>query len=92
MKATPGLPNKIYLANKHYSGTLIYEVTDTIDPDFTEKYMTVSFRYRFLDKFMQEWQFREKQLFYGEITKKKYQEWKLNRPRTTVARRDRIRN
>ena len=65
-----------------YPGTLIYEVTDTTDPDFPEKHMAVSFRYRLLDEFLQEWQLRKKQLASGEITKEEYQEWKLNWPQT----------
>ena len=67
---------------EHYPGTRIYEVTDTTDPDFPEKHMAVSFRYRLLDEFLQEWQLRKKQLASGEITKEEYQEWKLNWPQT----------
>ena len=57
-----------------------YEVTDTTDPDFPEKHMAVSFRYRLLDEFLKEWQLRKKQLREGEITKEEYLEWKLNWP------------
>ena len=62
--------------------TLFYEVTDTTDPDFPEKHMAVSFRYRLLDEFLKEWQLRKKQLREGEITKEEYLEWKLNWPQT----------
>ena len=63
-------------------GTRLYEVTDTTDPDFPEKHMAVSFRYRLLDEFLKEWQLRKKQLREGEITKEEYLEWKLNWPQT----------
>lgn len=66
----------------HYPGTRLYEVTDTTDPDFPEKHMAVSFRYRLLDEFLKEWQLRKKQLREGEITKEEYLEWKLNWPQT----------
>lgn len=56
--------------------------TDTTDPDFPEKHMAVSFRYRLLDEFLKEWQLRKKQLREGEITKEEYLEWKLNWPQT----------
>ena len=62
--------------------TRLYEVTDTTDPDFPEKHMAVSFRYRLLDDFLKEWQLRKKQLREGEITKEEYLEWKLNWPQT----------
>ena len=65
-----------------YPGTRLYEVTDTTDPDFPEKHMAVSFRYRLLDEFLKEWQLRKKQLREGEITKEEYLEWKLNWPQT----------
>ena len=72
----------LFELDEHYPGTRIYEVTDTADPDFPEKHMAVSFRYRLLDEFLQEWQLRKKQLASGEITKEEYQEWKLNWPQT----------
>ena len=72
----------LFELDEHYPGTRIYEVTDTTDPDFPEKHMAVSFRYRLLDEFLQEWQLRKKQLSSGEITKEEYQEWKLNWPQT----------
>ena len=68
--------------DEHYPGTRLYEVTDTTDPDFPEKHMAVSFRYRLLDEFLKEWQLRKKQLREGEITKEEYLEWKLNWPQT----------
>jgi hypothetical protein len=75
-----------FLRNLHifhrYPGTRLYEVTDTTDPDFPEKHMAVSFRYRLLDEFLKEWQLRKKQLREGEITKEEYLEWKLNWPQT----------
>ena len=41
----------LFELDEHYPGTRIYEVTDTTDPDFPEKHMAVSFRYRLLDEF-----------------------------------------
>lgn len=75
-----------------FPSTQIYEVKDTSDLDFPEKHMAVSFRYRLLDGFLQEWQLRKRQLSSGEITKEEYQEWKLNWPQTTAASMNRIRN
>lgn len=72
----------LFELDEHYPGTRIYEVTDTTDPDFPEKHMAVSFRYRLLDEFLREWQLRKKQLSSGEIGKEEYQEWKLNWPQT----------
>ena len=77
----------LFELDEHYPGTRLYEVTDTTDPDFPEKHMAVSFRYRLLDDFLKEWQLRkkqlrEKQLREGEITKEEYLEWKLNWPQT----------
>lgn len=54
--------------------------------------MAVSFRYRLLDEFLQEWKLRKKQLASGEINKKECQEWKLNLPQTTAASMNCIRN
>ena len=59
----------LFELDEHYPGTRIYEVTDTTDPDFPEKHMAVSFRYRLLDEFLKEWQLRKKQLASSEITK-----------------------
>ena len=59
----------LFELDEHYPGTRLYEVTDTTDPDFPEKHMAVSFRYRLLDDFLKEWQLRKKQLREGEITK-----------------------
>ena len=36
----------LFELDEHYPGTRLYEVTDTTDPDFPEKHMAVSFRYR----------------------------------------------
>ena len=72
----------LFELDEHYPGTRLYEVTDTTDPDFPEKHMAVSFRYRLLDDFLKEWQLRKKQLREGEITKEEYLEWKLNWPQT----------
>ena len=72
----------LFELDEHYPGTRLYEVTDTTDPDFPEKHMAVSFRYRLLDDFLKEWQLRKKQLRDGEITKEEYLEWKLNWPQT----------
>lgn len=72
----------LFELDEHYPGTRLYEVTDTADPDFPEKHMAVSFRYRLLDEFLKEWQLRKKQLREGEITKEEYLEWKLNWPQT----------
>ena len=66
----------LFELDEHYPGTRIYEVTDTTDPDFPEKHMAVSFRYRLLDEFLQEWQLRKKQLASGEITKEEYRRLK----------------
>ena len=52
----------LFELDEHYSGTRLYEVTDTTDPDLPEKHMAVSFRYRLLDDFLKEWQLRKKQL------------------------------
>ena len=41
----------LFELDEHYPGTRLYEVTDTTDPDFPEKHMAVSFRYRLLDEF-----------------------------------------
>ena len=71
---------KVYKPNTGFC--IGYEVTDTTDPDFPEKHMAVSFRYRLLDEFLKEWQLRKKQLREGEITKEEYLEWKLNWPQT----------
>ena len=65
----------LFELDEHYPGTRLYEVTDTTDPDFPEKHMAVSFRYRLLDEFLKEWQLRKKQLREGEITKEEYLEW-----------------
>ena len=73
---------EVFELDEHYPGTRLYEVTDTTDPDFPEKHMAVSFRYRLLDDFLKEWQLRKKQLREGEITKEEYLEWKLNWPQT----------
>ena len=62
----------LFELDEHYPGTRLYEVTDTTDPDFPEKHMAVSFRYRLLDEFLKEWQLRKKQLREGEITKEEY--------------------
>ena len=51
----------LFELDEHYPGTRLYEVTDTTDPDFPEKHMAVSFRYRLLDEFLKEWQLRKKQ-------------------------------
>ena len=72
----------LFELDEHYPGTRLYEVTDTTDPDFPEKHMAVSFRYRLLDEFLKEWQLRKKQLREGEITKEEYLKWKLNWPQT----------
>ena len=72
----------LFELDEHYPGTRLYEVIDTTDPDFPEKHMAVSFRYRLLDDFLKEWQLRKKQLRKGEITKEEYLEWKLNWPQT----------
>ena len=72
----------LFELDEHYPGTRLYEVTDTTDPNFPEKHMAVSFRYRLLDDFLKEWQLRKKQLREGEITKEEYLEWKLNWPQT----------
>ena len=72
----------LFELDEHYPSTRLYEVTDTTDPDFPEKHMAVSFRYRLLDEFLKEWQLRKKQLRDGEITKEEYLEWKLNWPQT----------
>lgn len=72
----------LFELDEHYPGTRLYEVTDTTDPDFPEKHMAVSFRYRLLDEFLKEWQLRKKQLREGEITREEYLEWKLNWPQT----------
>ena len=45
----------LFELDEHYPGTRLYEVTDTTDPDFPEKHMAVSFRYRLLDEFLKEW-------------------------------------
>ena len=50
----------LFELDEHYPGTRLYEVTDTTDPDFPEKHMAVSFRYRLLDEFLKEWQLRKK--------------------------------
>lgn len=52
----------LFELDEHYPGTRLYEVTDTTDPNFPEKHMAVSFRYRLLDDFLKEWQLRKKQL------------------------------
>ena len=78
----PVLPYTLFELDEHYPGTRLYEVTDTTDPDFPEKHMAVSFRYRLLDDFLKEWQLRKKQLREGEITNEEYLEWKLNWPQT----------
>ena len=44
----------LFELDEHYPGTRLYEVTDTTDPDFPEKHMAVSFRYRLLDDFLKE--------------------------------------
>ena len=62
----------LFELDEHYPSTRLYEVTDTTDPDFPEKHMAVSFRYRLLDEFLKEWQLRKKQLREGEITKEEY--------------------
>lgn len=72
----------LFELDEHYPGTRLYEVTDTTDPDFPEKHISVSFRYRLLDEFLLEWQLRKKQLAAGEITREEYLEWKLNWPQT----------
>ena len=45
----------LFELDEHYPGTRLYEVIDTTDPDFPEKHMAVSFRYRLLDDFLKEW-------------------------------------
>lgn len=60
----------LFELDEHYPGTRLYEVTDTTDPDFPEKHMAVSFRYRLLDEFLKEWQLRKKQLREGETPRK----------------------
>ena len=74
--------NQLKVYNPNTGFCIGYEVTDTTDPDFPEKHMAVSFRYRLLDEFLKEWQLRKKQLREGEITKEEYLEWKLNWPQT----------
>ena len=56
---------KVYKPNTGFC--IGYEVTDTTDPDFPEKHMAVSFRYRLLDDFLKEWQLRKKQLSGMEV-------------------------
>lgn len=80
--AAEDIMHSLFELDEHYPGTRLYEVTDTTGPDFPEKHISVSFRYRLLDEFLLEWQLRKKQLAAGEITREEYLEWKLNRPRT----------
>lgn len=74
--------HSLFALDEHYPGTRLYEVTDTTGPDFPEKHISVSFRYRLLDEFLLEWQRRKKLLAAGEITREEYLEWKLNWPQT----------
>lgn len=80
--AAEDIMHSLFELDEHYPGTRLYEVTDTTGPDFPEKHISVSFRYRLLDEFLLEWQLRKKLLAAGEITREEYLEWKLNRPRT----------
>lgn len=80
--AAEDIMHSLFELDEHYPGTRLYEVTDTTGPDFPEKHISVSFRYRLLDEFLLEWQRRKKLLAAGEITREEYLEWKLNRPRT----------
>ena len=80
--AAEDIMHSLFALDEHYPGTRLYEVTDTTGPDFPEKHISVSFRYRLLDEFLLEWQLRKKQLAAGEITREEYLEWKLNWPQT----------
>ena len=80
--ATEDIMHSLFELDEHYPGTRLYEVTDTTGPDFPEKHISVSFRYRLLDEFLLEWQLCKKQLAAGEITREEYLEWKLNWPQT----------
>lgn len=80
--AAEDIMHSLFALDEHYPGTRLYEVTDTTGPDFPEKHISVSFRYRLLDEFLLEWQLRKKLLAAGEITREEYLEWKLNWPQT----------
>lgn len=80
--AAEDIMHSLFELDEHYPGTRLYEVTDTTGPDFPEKHISVSFRYRLLDEFLLEWQLRKKLLAAGEITREEYLEWKLNWPQT----------
>ncbi len=72
----------LFELDEHYPATQLYEITDTSDPQFPEKHMSISFKHNLLDDFLLEWQLRKKQLANGEITKEEYTEWKINWPQT----------